>query len=217
MERRLRAHGTRWKDAAAQTGNMFTQIGFTQTGRLSALGAAAEVFQMDEHAFRAFYDATARPLWSYVYRTSGNAALADDLMQESYYRFLRVRFSEPDHEYMKNYLFRIATNLLRDHWRHAKVDPPLPVAPCDSRPEQSGDAASQQPSAESDIMRAMGDLKPRERQLLWLAYVEGSSHREIAQVAGLSEQSVRGLLFRARAKLAKVLRRRGLAPEEVRR
>jgi RNA polymerase sigma-70 factor, ECF subfamily len=203
---------------ATQTESMFRQIGFTQTERLSsAIGAAAEAFQMDEQAFRAFYDATARPLWSYVYRTSGNAALADDLTQESYYRFLRVRFSEPDHEYMKNYLFRIATNLLRDHWRHAKVDPPSPVVADDFRSEQAGPVVSQESTANSDVMRAMHDLKPRERQLLWLAYVEGSSHREIAQAAGLSEQSVRGLLFRARVKLGKLLRRRGLAPEEVRR
>lgn len=196
---------------------MFKQISLTQTERLdSAIAAATEAFQMDELTFRAFYDATARALWSYLYRTSGNATLADDLMQESYYRLLRARFSEPDADYMKNYLFRIATNLLRDHWRHAKVDPPLPSAD-DSHSECADASVSHESAAESDVMRAMQDLKPRERQLLWLAYVEGSSHREIAQAAGLSEQSVRGLLFRARAKAAKLLRRRGLVPYEAQR
>lgn len=197
---------------------MFKQISLTQTERLdAAIAASAEVFEMDEATFRAFYDATARALWSYLYRTSGNATLADDLMQESYYRFLRARFSEPDPDYMKNYLFRIATNLLRDHWRHAKVDPPSPALADDSHSGCADALVSNEPAVESDVMRAMQDLKPRERQLLWLAYVEGSSHREIAQVAGLSEQSVRGLLFRARAKMAKLLRRRGLAPYEVQR
>ena len=46
---------------------------------------------MDEQAFRVFYEKTSRPLWSYLSRISGNAALAEDLMQESYYRFLRAR------------------------------------------------------------------------------------------------------------------------------
>lgn len=196
---------------------MLKQVSLTRTAQLdSAIGAAAEAFHMDEQTFRAFYEATGRTLWSYLYRTSGNATLADDLMQESYYRFLRVRFSEADPEYMKNYLFRIATNLLRDHWRHAKVDPPAPETHEDSRIAQAGALAHEEPSAESDVMRAMHDLKPRERQLLWLAYVEGSSHREIAQLAGLREQSVRGLLFRARAKFAKLLHRRGLTPTEMR-
>jgi RNA polymerase sigma-70 factor, ECF subfamily len=194
--------------------NEFTLTEAQQLER--GIGAAAEVFQMDEQAFRAFYDTTARSLWSYLYRTSGNATLADDLMQESYYRFLRVRFSEPNQEYMRNYLFRIATNLLRDHWRHSKVEPPAPA----ERSHEIGARLSKDSACtavESDVMRTMKELKPRERQLLWLAYVEGSSHREIAQAAGLREQSVRGLLFRARASLAKLLKRRGLAPEVVQR
>jgi RNA polymerase sigma-70 factor, ECF subfamily len=194
---------------------MLKEISMTEAQELDrAIGAAAESFQMDEESFRAFYDTTARSLWSYLYRTSGNAALADDLMQESYYRFLRVRFSDLNQEYMKNYLFRIATNLLRDHWRHAKVDPPAPAQCEEAGVAQVSPFSHADVRAESDVMRVMKDLKPRERELLWLAYVEGSSHREIAQAVGLKEQSVRGLLFRARAKLAVLLRRRGLAPEE---
>ena len=41
-------------------------------------------------------------------------------------------------------------------------------------------------------------MKPRERQILWLAYAEGYSHREIAEVTGLASASIRLLLFRAR-------------------
>ncbi|MGH9734536.1 MAG: RNA polymerase sigma factor [Candidatus Acidiferrales bacterium] len=212
----MRANQTQQKGTAAQKAIVLRQVSVTQAQLDSAIGAAAEVFHMDEQTFRAFYDATGRALWSYLYRTSGNATLADDLMQESYYRLLRVRFSEPDSEYMKNYLFRIATNLLRDHWRHAKVDPSARETHEGSHLAQAPGPTQEEPSGESDVMRAMQDLKPRERQLLWLAYVEGSSHREIAQLAGLREQSVRGLLFRARAKFAKLLHRRGLTPNEIR-
>jgi RNA polymerase sigma-70 factor (ECF subfamily) len=51
----------------------------------------------------------------------------------------------------------------------------------------------------------MGRLKPRERALLWLAYAQGSSHREIADVLGLKAGSIKLLLFRARRKLAAML------------
>ncbi len=179
-----------------------------------AMGAADGVetsFQMDEQTFRIFYDRTARPLWSYLYRSSGDAALADDFMQESYFRFLRARFKEMDQEYMKNYLFRIATNLLRDHWRHAKVAPQAVAGREEDggvpTPEERGDDRLQM---NSDVRRILQDLKPRERELLWLAYVEGSSHREIAQRIGLKERSIRSLLFRARHKLAALLRRQGV-------
>jgi len=77
-----------------------------------ALEVAEETFAMDERAFRTLYERTARPLWSYLYRVSSNAALADDLVQEAYYRLLRTRFTEINQDYMKNYLFRVATNLL---------------------------------------------------------------------------------------------------------
>jgi RNA polymerase sigma-70 factor, ECF subfamily len=188
----------------------FTLSEAQQFGR--AIGAVDAAFQMDEQSFRTFYDRTARPLWSYLYRTSGNASLADDLMQESYFRILRVRFPEMNQDYMKNYLFRIATNLMRDHWRHSKVEPSALTAP--EEIEQPRAAATEHGEQtfqlRSDVMNVMQRLKPRERELLWLAYVEGSSHREIAETIGLKEQSIRSLLFRARNKLATLMRRRGL-------
>ena len=57
----------------------------------------------------------------------------------------------------------------------------------------------------ADCTRAMSRLQPRERAMLWLAYAEGASHREIATVLGLSPASLKPLLFRARRRLAALL------------
>jgi RNA polymerase sigma-70 factor (ECF subfamily) len=59
----------------------------------------------------------------------------------------------------------------------------------------------------ADFTRAMARLKPRERAMLWLAYAEGASHREIADVLGLRPTSLKPMLFRARRKLAELLGR----------
>src|SRR5512146_1432899 len=83
---------------------------------------AQEAFHMDEESFRDFYERTARPLWAYLSRVLGDASQADDLMQETYYRFLRARLPELGAAHRRNYLFRIATNLLRDSWRQKKSD-----------------------------------------------------------------------------------------------
>jgi RNA polymerase sigma-70 factor (ECF subfamily) len=56
-----------------------------------------------------------------------------------------------------------------------------------------------------DVHAALQTLKPRERELLWLAYVEGMSHHEIASATGLQSLSVRMLLYRARNKAALLL------------
>ncbi|HXJ96783.1 MAG TPA: RNA polymerase sigma factor [Terriglobia bacterium] len=173
--------------------------------------AAEQTFHMDEQTFRAFYEKTARPLWSYLSRVSGNHAVADDLVQESYYRFLRADLNSSDAAYQKNYLFRIATNLARDHWRslphRERLESPLEGTISESA--RSDDRTAERVQQRSDLARALAQLKPRERELLWLAYVEGSSHKEIAEVVGLRSGSIRLLLFRARHKLADVLRTSG--------
>jgi RNA polymerase sigma-70 factor (ECF subfamily) len=58
------------------------------------------------------------------------------------------------------------------------------------------------------VTRAMKRLKPRERALLWLAYVQGWSHAEIAQSLGLRTASLKALLWRARRRLLAVLNER---------
>src|ERR1051325_8642743 len=93
----------------------------------AAASAAVDALQMDEETFRAFYDRTARSVWSYLARITGDRALADDLLQESYYRFLRAerRFDSESHR--RNYLFRIATNLAHDRRRRGRHVVSVPV------------------------------------------------------------------------------------------
>src|SRR5579872_3143153 len=95
--------------------------------------AAVDALQMDEDTFRAFYDRTARSVWSYLARITGDRALADDLLQESYYRFLRAerRFESESHR--RNYLFRIATNLAHDRRRRGRHAVSVPV-PAENEP-----------------------------------------------------------------------------------
>src|SRR5947208_189737 len=81
------------------------------------VGEADAALQMDEDTFRAFYDRTARPLWSYLSRITGDRQQADDLLQETYYRFLRAGASHENDAHRRNSLFRIATNLARDAHR----------------------------------------------------------------------------------------------------
>jgi RNA polymerase sigma-70 factor (ECF subfamily) len=158
---------------------------------------------MDSDAFAGFYERSARTLWAYVARVSGDPALADDLMQESYLRFLCAAWAETHtgegEVAARRYLFRIATNLLRDHWRRPKP------ASIEEIPEEffAGSANSAQTEW---LGPALARMRPRERQLLWLAHAEGYSHREIAEITGLAAASIRLLLFRARRKIAGLLR-----------
>src|SRR5579883_2754888 len=156
---------------------------------------------MDSEQFAAFYQRTSRPLWAYLARTSGDPALADDLMQESYIRFLGAGYPGGGDIASRAYLFRIGTNLLRDHWRRQRTVPLEDLPP--------GRSAALDLSAQTDsrltLSPALAKLRPRDRQLLWLAHAENYSHREIAQITGLAAPSIRLLLFRARRQMAKLV------------
>lgn len=173
--------------------------------RLRLQADEAEVaFEMDEEAFRAFYDRTARALWGYLSRVTGDAQLADDLLQETYYRFLRARGAYQTEGHRRNYLYRIATNLVRDGYRRRAH---VQMVSIDDQPPCAAEGdASRRAERRTDLQSAMAHLKPRERQILWLAYAQGSSHREIADSIGVKAASVKLLLFRARHKLADLLR-----------
>lgn len=154
---------------------------------------------MDQASFRLFYERSAPRLFAYLLRVSGDRSLAEDLLQESYCRFLSSKVPEMAEPSQQSYLFRIATNLIRDRWRRHRENP---------MPEKLPEPASNSPHLDHQLAlrQAFHQLKVRERELLWLAYVEGSNHKEIAKATGLRSASVRPLLFRARRKLAHLLR-----------
>ena len=168
-------------------------------------GIEISTLAMDNDAFAEFYERSARPLWAYLARVSGDPALADDLMQESYVRFLCAAQPPTLAEgevASRRYLFRIATNLLRDHWRRPHS------SSIEEIPEEmfAVKDSSRQSDSQAWLGPALARMSIRERQLLWLAHAEGYSHREIAEVTGLGAASIRLLLFRARRKIASMLR-----------
>lgn len=164
---------------------------------------------MNEAGFQDFYRRTARPLWGYIYRVVGNAALAEDLVQEAFLRVLKTPLPMRPSPELRAYLYRTATNLITDHFRRAGRQSRL-------RAELASEERAETTAAADlghDVARTFLELKPQERTLLWLAYVEESEHREIAASLGLKEKSIKVLLFRARGKLARLLQKKGLSTE----
>jgi RNA polymerase sigma-70 factor (ECF subfamily) len=178
---------------------MSRETAFAYIQRDSTVEDLSACFMMDEDTFRAFYERTARGLWVYLARLTGDRQLADDLLQETFYRFLRAAATFESETHRRNSLYRIATNLARDvRRRMARV---VSVSTDDVEQASSGPGAGTAERA-ADFTRAMSRLKPRERAILWLAYAEGASHREIADVLGLRPASLKPMLFRARRRLA---------------
>lgn len=149
---------------------------FTDVERLGESAVEGDVvLQMDEEAFGAFYERTSRSIWLYLSRLTGNTQAADDLLQETYYRFLRADRTFDSDAHRRNYLYRIATNLARDG-RRQHVD--FVRVPEEDEPGalRANDNVAERTIRRADLARAMKRLRPRDRAMLWLAYANGSSH-----------------------------------------
>lgn len=154
-----------------------------------------------EGEFRLFYERTSRPVWAYLTRLTGDRQLADDLLQETYYRFYRASAEYESEQHRRNALFTIATNLSRDTHRRKKG---VELSPMEDH-FASSSRDSESVEARTDLGRAMMKISPQQREMLLLAYAYGSSHAEIATAVGVSSSSVKSLLLRARRKVAALL------------
>ena len=112
---------------------------------------------------------------------------------------------------MRAYLYRIAYRLIIDRIRRINVEK---KAFDEEQREYLSDIQKKGPQSEIhfslDMEKTFKKLKPKERMLLWLAYVEGYSHREIAEMTEAKVNSLKVQLFRAREKLAKLMKTKEL-------
>lgn len=195
---------------------MFRELTYTDVTRARAVASAEAGFVMDEEAFRGFYDRNARGVWAYLSRVTGDRQLADDLLQEAFYRFLRAASTGPadqdrfDSEaHRRNSLYKIATNLATDARRRSFTRPAAAVTGDDverlSDARKTGGDHGADVARRTDVDRAMAQLRPRDRAMLWMAYAEGASHDEIAGAIGVRPSSMKLLLFRARRRMAELL------------
>lgn len=163
---------------------------------------------MDEPQFEAFHRKTARLLWSRLYRLTGNAAKADDVSQKAFIQFIRTADAARSEPELRAYLYKLATRIAVDEWRREERERAprwLPFSP--------GRSAHDETAMRSGVEKALGGLSVRDRAILWMAYVDGVSHQEIADAVGIGAASVKVVLFRARKRMAEALASLGIGPE----
>jgi RNA polymerase sigma factor (sigma-70 family) len=153
--------------------------------------------------FDALFDTAYPPLVRYCNRLMGDPDHAEDLAQEAFFRLLDRGVTGTESG-LRSWLFRVATNLARDHSRTREtrrrilstVPPPEPVPGPDREAVRSENVRQ--------VREALEALPERDRQMLLLRE-EGFSYEEIAEVAGVSQRSVGTILARALKRLAREL------------
>ncbi|MFW5947032.1 MAG: RNA polymerase sigma factor [Gemmatimonadota bacterium] len=145
-------------------------------------------------------------LHRYLARLTGDPELAADLAQEAFVRLLEQP-SPP--EQPRPWLFRVATNLVRDSarasQRHRVLDADGRARGAHGDPPRSPESAVDRETARRMTRAALDALSEKERQAL-LMREEGFRHREIADALGTTTGSIGTLLRRAIEKAAERLR-----------
>lgn len=124
----------------------------------------------------------------YLARRTGDAGLAEELAQETFYRATRAFLGYRGGS-AAAWLLSIARHVLVDELRRDRRLVPLP---------ESLAAAAGAQDERIALAEVLGVLPREQRRLLELVYVYGFSHREVAAMSGSSEGAVRTAVWRAR-------------------
>lgn len=147
-------------------------------------------------------------LVAYLYRFTGNEAVALDLAEETFVRLYQGRLKFRSGSSFPTWLFGIAANLARNHLRWHHRHPTLPMEEADEV-ISDGDPGSAAESNERGqaVRQAVAALPPDLRESLILSEYERLPHAEIAAIAGCSPKAVERRISRAREILRRELSR----------
>ncbi len=166
----------------------------------------------DTDAFALLFRVTLPSVYRYLFGRCGDAALAEDLAQDSYLRAMRAvrsSFSGGSSEFLA-WLIRIARNRFLDHVKSGRVrwevvveETPITLASGDPEMEALATVES------ADLKVALARLTADQQEILYLRFFQGLAITEVATATQRTEGAVKALQFRALRALARILEAEG--------
>jgi len=167
------------------------------------------------HRFEEKVRGLEQPLYAAALRLTRNAAEAEDLVQETWYRAFRYFDQFQEGTNFQAWIFRIEMNIFRNRWRRKRMEPGLtdfdaleptdrehsPELPFD--PEQVGEMLDW--NVEGEVKEAVESLSPELRSVLLLNSVGDLSYQETADALHIPLGTVMSRLHRARRRLRDLL------------
>lgn len=157
----------------------------------------------DADAFTALVERYQQRLGGYLFRLPGRSDAAVDLTQEAFVRAWRALPNTQPQLHFRAWLFRIATNLVRDQFRRSQRIQWLPLETADA----IVDRGAMFPSDSDDTcLRTLAQLRPRERTILLLCAVEELAYADAATVIGVTPEAARKQFTRAKERFRRLHR-----------
>lgn len=160
----------------------------------------------DEQALAEIYDRWSEPIYRYALRMLGETDLAEECLSETFSRFLvALKNNKGPDNHLQAYLFRIAHNWITDSYRRP-APPSLPLSEeWMAAPEDEPTQVVAENMEKQQLLAALSNLTPDQRQVITLKYIEGWNTAEIARATGKPVGATKSLQHRALETLRGVL------------
>lgn len=160
---------------------------------------------LEPAALSEIYDRYASKLYSYVYHRTGNGAVAEDLTSDVFVRMLEaVQQDRAWKTSLQGWLYRIAHNLVVDHFRRSSKRDGVELDERWMAPE-SYNATFEGLFNSNQLQLGMRFLTDEQQQVVILKFVEGLSNAEVAEILGKTEGAIKALQHRALTALRRVV------------
>jgi RNA polymerase sigma-70 factor, ECF subfamily len=163
---------------------------------LSSLEVLALAQRGNEEAIGALYDAHCQAVFRYFQARLGEQHTAEDLTGEVFRRMLTAlpQYRIKDLPF-RAWLFRIAHNLLVDHYRRESRRTMVPLKEAENVREEEIDPASviEHKLTMEHAYQALSDLEPSQHDVLALRFLSGLSLKETALALGKTEDAIKAL------------------------
>jgi RNA polymerase sigma-70 factor, ECF subfamily len=164
-------------------------------------------------ALRALYRAYAGELLGFALNALSDRETAEEIVQETFTRAWRhADRYDPARGSVRTWLYQIARHAIIDARRRASARPVAASGGADGLEDVAGGPSIDQAMLGWQVAAALDRLSPEHRQVIRLAHVRGMSVRDIAQVCGLPEGTVKSRTWYALRSLRLVLEEMGVTP-----
>ncbi|MDI7277353.1 MAG: sigma-70 family RNA polymerase sigma factor [Anaerolineae bacterium] len=164
------------------------------------------VQEYDPSALGEIYDRYAGRIYNYIYYRLGDAHLAEDLTGTVFVKMLEaIQGSRAWNISFSGWLYRIAHNLVVDHFRRCEQDRATALDERLVAGDQDPVKMVERQMEGDRLRRAISQLTYEQGLVITLKFAEGLSNAEVARMIGKTEGAIKSLQFRAMASLRRIL------------
>ena len=145
-----------------------------------------------------------------------NIYTAEELTEDTFFRLMTKRPKFTGKSSFKTFLYAIGRNLTIDYIRHYSRFPETPIEDREMYLSDMSDLENSYIMEERKVWvhRALEQLRPDYRQIIWLSFFEELPNKEISMIMKKNERQIRNLIYRAKQALKSELGKEGFGYEE---